>query len=639
MHGYPCFNSVAELPGPVDVAVIALPAGWVAAAIAECGGAGIPVAVVYASGFGEVGAAGAQLERELAEAARAAGVRLVGPNCNGVIVACKRMPLTFMSGVDDPDLELRDHGAAFVTQSGAMGAFVLQQAQAAGFGLGTFVSTGNETDTGTPELIELLLDQPGTEVVLSYLEGIEDPPALAAAFDEASRREVPVVVMKVGRSAAGAAAAASHTGALAGADEVVDGFLSQHRAIRAHDLDELLDLGRIFCFAPALRGRRLSVVTLSGGAGVLVTDAAEEHGLRVPGWSADWRERMAAVLPSFASTGNPIDVTGALLGDTTLLARSLDVAISHPDTDAVLVVLGNMQTEEDEACAMIADAARRTDKPVVTVWVGGTGRVPGILAEAGLPAFTEPVRAVRAIAALAEWHRLPALPGARRTPADAPGAAPVQLDEVAAKQLLADAGIPTARERAVHTVDEAITAAEELGFPVVVKFLSAEVGHKSELGLVRVGLPDAAAVREAAGQVLDRAPSDVADRRLLVQEMVLSDTELILGMKRDPVFGPVVLLGIGGVLTEVTADAQVRVPPLSEADAHSMMDSLALSALLDGPQGRTPVDRAALAQVLRRFADLAAGTDLAALEVNPLLVRADGSVVAVDALAVIREAG
>lgn len=635
-QGFPCVRSISEVPDGVDVAVIALRAEATPQAVRECGLAGVRVAIVYASGFAELSPDGAALQQELADAAQESGIRLVGPNSNGVVAAGPGLPMTFMSGIDDPDLCLRDDGAVFLSQSGAMGAFILQQAQSSGFGLGRFISTGNEADLGMAELLAAVVRDSSTKVVLLYLEGIAEPERLGRALDLAAERGVRVVVMKVGRSQAGARAAASHTGALAGSDVVLDGFLRQHGAVRAHDIDQLLDHGRILTHAPAPTGNRLSVITLSGGAGVLATDAAEDHGLCVPEWDASWRTQLAEVLPEFASTANPIDVTGALLADLSLLASSLDIATRHVGTDIVLVILGNMQTQEAEACAMIAEAAHGTDKPVITVWVGGTGRSPAILARQGLAGFTEPVRAIRSVRVLVELSGATCTAdGSRRADLTGhDGRAPARSwDEVRTKELLCGQGIPTVDERAVSDATGAAAAADELGYPVVVKFLSAQVAHKSDLGLVALGLTDAASVRAAAEDMFVRAPA-VADRRLVVQAMVPGDTELILGMRRDPVFGPVVMLGLGGVLAELTADVQVRVPPLDHRDAHSMMAGLTHSAVLDGIRGRTAADREKLAELICRFADLALSCGLDSLEANPVLIDQSGNPVVVDALAV-----
>ncbi|MBC2932090.1 acetate--CoA ligase family protein [Nocardioides sp. zg-1228] len=648
VQGLPCYPSLEALPEVPDLAVIVLPSTAVVEAVERCAVAGVAVAVVFASGFSETGEEGRLLEEQLARVTREHPIRVVGPNCNGVIGVASGATTTFMSGIDDPDLTLRDDGVAFVSQSGAMGAFILTEAQYSALGVGRFVSTGNEVDVSLAEVVGALAEDPATRVVLGYVEGVREPGRFRDALATAQRRGVPVCLMKVGRSAAGAEAAASHTGALAGEDVVFDGLLTQHGVIRAHSVDELLDLGRVFAFTPRPAGRRLSILTLSGGAGVLMTDAAADHGLEVAPWTGSWAQDMREVLPAFASVRNPIDLTGALVSDTELLRPALELAVEHPDTDVVMVMLGNMQNQEADACRLIAEVAATTHKPVVTVWVGGTGSAVRRLAEAGLPAFTDPVRAVRAVARLVDHFCEPATSStpvggdgdggsAHAAPAPSSGTTSSALDEVAAKELVRRHGVQTVAERAVHTSAEAAEAAEALGFPVVVKLLSTEVPHKSDHGLVAVGLRDSGSVATTAEEILARAGAmGVADRRLVVQEMVAGETELILGMRRDAIFGPVVVLGVGGVLTELASDVQVRLPPLEERDAISMMDGLQYSELLKGPRGRVPVDRDALTRTILAFGEfvLQEGDALETAELNPLVVDSDGIPVAVDALVV-----
>ncbi|GGU10305.1 acetate--CoA ligase family protein [Nocardioides albus] len=640
VQGLRCHAALSELPVVPELAVVVVQASEVAPAIAECGELGVPVVIVFASGFAETGPEGAALQDEVAAVARRYGVRVLGPNCNGVIGAADGVTATFMTGIDDESLVLRDDGIAFVTQSGAMGAFILTEAQTSGIGLGRFVSTGNEMDISLAEVVEGLVQDDATKVVLGYVEGVRTPQRLRQALATARANGVPVCLMKVGRSRAGAAAAASHTGALAGADAVFDGLLAQYGAVRAHDVDHLLDLGRVFGLSARPKGGRLTVITLSGGAGVLMADAIEDHGLSLAPWDRAWAERMAAVLPAFASVRNPIDVTGALVTDPELLRKALDVAIEHPDTDIITVLVGNMQRQEDQVCEIVESAAARTDRPIVTVWVGGTGRAVPRLARAGLVGFTEPVRAIRALSSLVRfWAPAESTPTTSAAdPHDEPVPTPGRVvDEVEVKRLLAAHGVPVVAEDEVTTAEEAAATAARLGFPSVVKILSTEVAHKSDLGLVQVGLVDADQVRAAADRILAAAERhDVTDRRLVVQPMISSDTELILGMRRDPVFGPVVVLGIGGVLTEIAADVQVRLPPLTSDDAHAMMNRLRYAELLDGPRGRVAVDRDALAAAVVSFSELVARetADLESLEINPLLIDDSGRPVAVDALLV-----
>lgn len=650
VQGVAAYASLADLPEVPELAVVVLPAAAVPDVLRQCGEVGIGVAIVFASGFAEVGTAGIQAQDELVTAARDAGVRVLGPNCVGAVGASDALTAAFMTGLDQDRFELKDDGVAFVTQSGAMGAFILNMAQSTGLGLGRFISTGNEADISLPEVIAGLVEDETTRVVLGYLEGIREASSFRAALAFARERHVPVALMKVGRSERGADAAKSHTGALAGQDTVYDGLFEQYGVFRATDVDHLLDLGRALSSTKKPAGPRVTIVTLSGGAGVLMTDAAEDVGLEVPRWDDEWAERMSAVLPAFASVRNPIDTTGVIAANQQILRDAVDICLEHPGTDVVMVMLGNMEREEESICRMITESATTTSKPIIVVWVGGSGRPVEILAARGIPTFPEPVRAMRAVAALVQWSArsvgarglLPSVNGPASTSLHSnretvTPSSTRTLDEVASKKILKSHGIRTVPEHEVLDPPGAVTAASSIGFPVVLKLLSEEVPHKSDHGLVRVGLADPDAVRSAAAQVLEVAEAmGVTDRRLVVQALVPSSTELILGMRRDPVFGPVVALGIGGVLTELAADVQVRVPPLTKDDVESMVDGLRYRAVLQGARGRIPVDQESLVETVLAFAALVteSGSELDSLEINPLLVDGDGVPVAVDALAV-----
>lgn len=650
VQGVRAYASVADIPEAADLAVIVLPAPQVPQTIAEIGARGIRVAIVFASGFAEVGPEGAVAQRELLQVARASGVRLLGPNCVGAVGTADAVTAAFMTGLDQDRFELKDDGLGFVTQSGAMGAFILNMAQSTGLGLSHFLSTGNEADLTFSDGVQGLLADPEVSAVLGYVEGVTDPQPFRAALETAREQQVPVALMKVGRSERGAAAAQSHTGALAGSDAVYDGLFRQYGVFRADSVDHLLDLGRVLTRRPAPIGPRLAIVTLSGGAGVLMTDVAQDHGLEVPRWDDEWAARMADVLPAFASVRNPIDTTGVIAADQTVLHAAVEMCIEHPETDVVVVLLGNMEREEDAVCHALAEQAASSDTPVVVVWVGGSGRPLQLLGAHGVPVFPEPVRAVRAIAAWVEWgvRHAPAAAGAGASASrstGAPSASSVHstgppvavLDEVAAKALLGAAGVPVVRERQVEDVKGAVEAANELGLPVVVKLLSEEVVHKSDLGFVAVGLTSSQDVGEAAARIVEgAAAAGVADRRLVVQQMIDSSTELILGMNDDPVFGPVVMLGMGGVLAEISPDVQFRLPPLLAEDVRDMVAGLRGAPVLRGARGRPAIDEDALVEAVQSFAALAVKSagQYSSIDVNPLLIDRDGRPVAVDAVVV-----
>lgn len=652
VQGLRAYPSVADLPEVPDLAIIVLPAAAVNDAVRACGARGVRTAIVFASGYAEMGAEGTRAQEELLTVAQQSGVRLLGPNCVGAVGAATNLTAAFMTGLDQDRFALKDDGIAFVSQSGAMGAFILNTAQSTSLGIGRFISTGNEADITISAAIDGLVDDPTTKAILGYVEGIRDPEPFRRALARAQERGVPVALMKVGRSERGAAAAQSHTGALAGEDSVYDALFRQYGVHRAESIDHLLDLGRMMASHLQPQGNRISIVTLSGGAGVLMTDVAQDVGLEVPRWDDEWAARIAAELPAFAAVRNPIDTTGVVASDHTVLSRATRVCLEHPDTDTVVVMLGNMEREEEAVCAALADLVKTASKPVIVVWVGGSGRPQEILSAHGVATFSEPVRALHALAAVVRTHPQRLALSHEQTLAESPSSsdepalseeregrsgAVVALDEVASKRLLSEAGVPTVTELEVVDAAGASTAAEEIGYPVVLKLLSAEVAHKSDNGFVHVSLRTEAEICSAAEAVLARAEQlGIRDRRMVVQQMVDIHAELILGMARDPGFGPLVLVGMGGVLTELDPDVQLRLPPLDEADVRSMIRSLRTSALLRGARGRTPVDEQALVEIVLSFSRWVERNweHFDSIDINPLVADAQGRLVAVDALMV-----
>lgn len=642
VQGEPAYASLAELPEVPDLAVVVVSADRVEAAVAEAGRIGTKVAIVFASGYAEV-EGGQERQESLKRVAAEAGIRVIGPNCVGAVVA-PSLTAAFMSGLDQDRFDLADDGIAFVSQSGAMGAFILNMGQSEGLGIGTFISTGNEMDVTMSSLILDLAEQPGTRAILGYVEGIRDGEVLLEALARADANDIPVCLMKVGRSEKGAAAAASHTGSLAGSDRVYDGVFARYGVHRAESVEELLDFGRIFSSGRRPAGSKVSIVTLSGGAGALMTDEADRLGLDVFAWDEPWRSRMAAGLPDFASTVNPIDATGVIGIDDVALEHALEIALANPSSDVVVLVLGNLDGEEDRICRTITRCAAGSSKPLVVTWVGGSGVAPQLLNAVKIPTFADPRRAMQAVAALCRRSARTAR-GPRPEPAamtSDPGPELLDAtDEVAAKRLLAAAGVPAVPEAEAADAQGAVAAARDLGFPVVVKLLSSEVLHKSELGVVRLSLRDEAEVELAATEILRTAEEHgVADRRLVVQAMVTGRPELILGSSIDPVFGAVTMIGLGGVFTEILDDVAVRPSPVSVEEATEMVAGLRGVGLLRGARNGVVVDEPALAQAISGFSCLSARLEdtVESVEVNPLTFTADGAPVALDALIVPRSA-
>ncbi|MFI8993250.1 acetate--CoA ligase family protein [Streptomyces sp. NPDC053542] len=649
VQGLPAYRGLDEIDGDIDLAMIMLSAERTADAVRACGRRGIPAAIVGASGFAELGGEGAALQRDLRAAIEESGVRVLGPNCLGMIGVRDRAMPTFTSALDE-DVPLHEGPVAFLSQSGAFGGFVFNESQNLGIGISHYLNTGNEVDLSVAELLDGLVRTDQTQVVLAYLEGVTGGRRLLEAAREAHERDKPIIAVKVGRSAAGARAAQSHTASLAGEDAVFDGAARQYGILRVDGPEEMLDAAQIFATGRRARGRRLTSLSVSGGAGALMADAAAQYGLEVRPWDETWQRKMAAAIPAYGSPRNPVDLTGTLLAEPGILRRALRVAVEHPDTDMIAVLLGCADSCAAELIDAVAEAHRATDRPVVVVWTGGSGRPRQRLRDLGIPCYTGPGSAAAALGLLADFSLRPALSRPQRpdgiddaaarsllTAARAAGRA--QLDEEESTRLIAAYGIPCAASRAVESAEAAVAAAAELGGPVAVKLLSDRIGHKSDIGGVRLGLADAGAVREAADGLLALArEAAVDDARLLVQRMASAGTELIVGTKNDPVFGPVVVAGLGGVLVEALADSQVAVAPIDTDTARRLLLSLRGSRLLGAVRGKPPRDLDAAAETVARLSWLAAdlSEDLAELDVNPLLLGPEGhGAVAVDALAVL----
>lgn len=651
VQGLPAYRSLEDIDGDIDLAFILLSAEQVADALRACAGRGIGFAIVGAAGFAEVGGIGPVLQEQLRSVVAETGIRVLGPNCLGMMSLRDRAMVTFTSALDE-NVELREGPVAFVSQSGAFGSFVFSAAQQAGIGISHYFNTGNEADLAVADLLAGLVETEQAQVLLAYLEGVSNGRRLLEVACRAHELDKPLVTVKVGRTAAGARAAKSHTASLAGQDAVFDGAMRQAGAIRVDGTDALLDAAAVFATGRRAGGRRLTTLSLSGGAGVLMADAAGGHGIEVGAWDAAWQQRMAEVIPSYGSPRNPVDLTATLISDPSILRRGLRVVLEHPETDLIAILLGNADTGADELIEAIEQGHRATDRPLVVVWTGGSGRPARRLAELGIPCFADAGRAAAALGALADFSLRPPLPApwrpadidpgsARMVIARARGEGRTQLDEYESSLLIAAYGVPCAGASTADTAEAAAAAAAELGDPVAVKLLSPRIGHKSDIGGVRLDVAGASAAGAAAADLLRiaREQGD-GDARVLVQRMARAETELILGAKYDPSFGPVVAVGFGGLLVDVLADSRVGIAPLDEDAARRLLLSLRGSSLFGATRGRPALDLDACADIVARVSWLASDLagELAELDINPLLLGAHGEgVTAVDSLAVLSE--
>lgn len=637
VQGLRAYPDLASIPGEVEFALLAVPAPALEAAIDACAAKGVRAAVVFSAGFAELGAEGAALQDRLLARARAAGIRVLGPNCLGLYNAATGHCPTFTSFLQDgPPPPGR---VGLITQSGAFGTHLLNMARARRIGVSLWASTGNEADVSLAELLEHVVESGEVASVGCYMEAVNDRDRFGRALARARERGVPVSVMKVGTSEVGALAAQSHTASLAGSDAGFDAALARHGALRAHTTEELLDTVYVTSVAPLPKGRRLAVVTVSGGAGVLMADAAAAEGLEVPPLPDAAQARLLESNP-LCGARNPVDLTAHALNDPSLIGKTLRIvaASGAADMTAAFFTSWTASPTMGPRIREAVMAARTPDAPFALVCQGDAATLAGYEAE-GFPVFEDPARAIRALAHLARFAEA----ARREVPPDPPPALDPdtrldgrRLDEAEAKGVLRRAGIEAPPEAFVRTPAEAGEAALRIGLPVALKVVSPDLAHKTEAGGVALGLADAAAVAAEAAAMLERVARTAPEARiegLLVSRMAGEGVELIVGARIDPVMGPLVVVGIGGVLVEVLRDTVTELAPIGPRRARAMLERLRGAALLRGVRGRGPVDLDAAADAIARISALAHDNRdvLGSIEINPLLVRGRGAV-ALDAL-------
>jgi acetyltransferase len=645
VQGKKAYASVSELPEAVDMVVVSVPAPAVPGVIAEAAEKGIGGATVITSGFAEGEAGGTDLQQQITDIARASGLRVIGPNCIGFLNLWGGVMANFAL---PPTAPLPPPGpVALVSQSGGFGSYITLKSMLAGVRLGFFVSTGNEADVNLAAVLSYLVEREDTKVLMVFSETLRDPEVFIDFASRAAELDKPVMLLKAGRSEAAAKAALSHTASIVGSAGVLDAVCRQYGVYVVKTMEELLDLGTIFQDGRRVADRNVGIMTSSGGAGVLLADAAVAEGLNVPEIPRDEQDAMLAMMPTpfYGSTANPVDTTaqvvnspGAYDGVVGAVLNSRVVSMLAPVTWA-----GPAPSNET-----LIKWYQSTTKPVAltsTAWWEG-------FQAAGLPTYTDPHRAMHALGVLADFSlREPDL-STRRTWAPDParqGAARALLDQVGghrsllestSKALLALYGVPVTSERLVASAEEAVAAAAAIGGPVALKVMSYELPHKTEYGAIRLGLRDATSIRAAYAEMLaevaQKAPHAVSEG-VLVQEMVPARIELTCGIVRDPVFGPMVSLGLGGVLVEVLAEQVLLRPPFTMSDAHRTIGQLLGGRLAHGNRGLSVDERIKAAHLMEALGNLALELpEVAEVDVNPIMV-ADDVVCAADALIVLDE--
>ncbi len=637
------YPTVAEVPDTVDLAIIVVPKEQVLIVAEDCGIAGVKALVVISAGFRETGAEGARREKALMAIVRRYNMRMVGPNCMGVINADPAVSMNATFALGMPPF---GH-AAFVSQSGALGLSVLDYAREYGIGISQFVSVGNKPDVSGNDLLLAWEHDPSVSVILMYVENFGNP---ARFLEIASRitKKKPIIVVKSGRSRAGARAASSHTGALAASDHAVDAMLTQAGVLRAASIEELFDIAMAFEARSLPASRRTAVITNAGGPGILAADAMETAGLLLPELAPETIAALAPLFPSEASIRNPLDMIASATPEG--YAAAMRAVLADPNVDAVVPIFVPpfAVRQEDIATAISASSEACPAKPVLAVLMGRDGLPHGRaqLHDAGIPAYIFPESAARALGALnrqREWMQRPSS-SPSRLEVDAATAAGIidraqcegreKLSEIEALDLLAAYGIPVAP--AVLAIDEAsmLDIVRQADYPVVFKIVSPDIIHKTDAGGVIVDIDGESEARVAYHQLLARVRTACPDATIdgvLVQQMSPKGRELIVGLARDSSFGPLLMFGLGGIYVEALADVVFRIPPIDDRQALEMLDQIRGSRILSAIRGEAGVDRDAIAQVVRRIGQLA--TDYPAIlevDVNPLVVSAKG-VVAVDA--------
>jgi acyl-CoA synthetase (NDP forming) len=644
VQGIPAFASVSAIPEAMDQAIIALPANRVLPALEECIARGVQSVQVFSAGFAEVDAKGKALQEELRARAAEAGVRLLGPNSLGLFNVADGFFGTFATALDGAWPKTGTIGMA--TQSGAFGSYIFAMAVARGLGFSHFVATGNEADVDVAECIAYLAQDEATKVIVATMEGCKHGERLMAALATAHEAKKPVILMKAGASEAGAAAAASHTGSLAGADTVYDAVFRQYHAYRATTIDELLDITYACARGVLPENDRIGVITTSGGIGVLMADAASEAGLTLPTLPDTVQQQVQELLP-YASGRNPVDTTAQLIGDLSLYARMLEIMLSQNESSFDTVIgylahIGRNPAHFAQLKAPLYAVRQRFPDRLFVLCMLADETLRAELEAEGFLVFEEPSRAIKAVGAAAWFGRGFAQPISQ--PVITPEAAQTSftpdqpLNEYQASQILAEAGVPMAPLAIAASVEEAVAAARQIGFPVALKILSPEIQHKSEVGGVLLNLNSEEAVRQGFAKVWQNAQQAAPQASLegvLVAPMVQGGTECILGVQRDPVFGPVVMFGLGGIFVEVFRDVAFRVAPFGEAEALELINQTRGAALLRGVRGRPSGDIKGLARALANLSAFAYANraTIESIDINPVLVLSD-RVIGVDALVI-----
>ncbi|RLE02556.1 MAG: CoA-binding protein [Candidatus Aminicenantes bacterium] len=634
--GLKCYSSVLEIPDPIDLAVIIVPAPVVNQILEECGQKGIPAAVIISAGFKEIGGAGLKREKEIKQTAAKYNIALIGPNCLGLINTDQRVSLNATFGTQFP----RPGNISFISQSGALCVAVLDYAKEANIGFAKFISMGNKAGLTENELLRYLQHDEQTEVILMYLEDLvngREFMSIAREITSHKSHPKPIIALKAGRTLVGARAASSHTGSMAGSDKVYDAIFQQCGVLRGETLEEVFDYVKAFAHQPLPQGNNVVIITNSGGPGILATDSCIAHGLNVLPLPEKARTKLRQALPPTVSLNNPIDLIAEAQAET--YAAALDILLAESAVHSALVILTPTAfTRVEEIAQVIVRVAKRRRKPVVCCFLGvyDVSRGIEILEENGLPDYRFPESAARVLAQLTKfswWVKRPSTKvkkypvkkgAARRILRQVQAQGRNFLLEPEAYQVLQAYGFPVVKFKVASSEAEAVQAAEEIGYPVVLKVVSPNIIHKFDVGGVRLDLHTAEEVKQAYQEIIENCRRKVPRAQLtgiIVEEMVPTGQEVILGMNRDEQFGPILMFGLGGIYVEALEDVTFRLAPIRELTASRMISQTKAYKILQGFRGGPQYDVPAIEDCLKRLSQLV--TDLAEikeLDINPLRV-------------------
>lgn len=634
VQGFPCFPTLAAVPGPVDLAILAVPAKAVRDTVDSLPAGHTRIMLVVASGFAEQGSKGAEAEADLVATARAKGMTLVGPNSVGIVNLHEDFVAT-ISQFFDRD-ENPAGSIALVSQSGAFGTALLAQAALEGLDFGMFVSSGNEADFDLADAGSWLADRPEIDVICAYVESIKSGSSFAEFARKANAANKPVIALKVGASDAGARAAKLHTGAMAGSDRVTNAVFEMHNVLRVADGEALIDTLKVFTTTPASRGLRLGILSHSGGAGVIAADAAEADGAILPPLPDDLCNMLQAKLPAFATFANPLDMTGGASLQGALMADCLRTVLEHDGYDAALLAVNLIWRDGPVLLDALSKLAEECSKPFAVAWVAPNNEVAGALRDAPFPVFSDPGRAAHALTRRLVFDERRRAMSQEPASIRSVGPSRPQINHSITSQrnLLSAYGIAMPRETISGSIDEAREFFRETNCTVALKIASPDIAHRAELGAVVTNVSSLGELEDSYQRILENVQAGAPGAQIdgvLVQEMI-EGQEASIGIQRDPVFGPIIAIGTGGTLVELIDDIALRPAPISHAQALAMIATTRLHHLIAGFRGRPSLDGCALAAMAERLSWLAYDNlEIAELDLNPVMVRPAGKgCVAVD---------